>query len=153
MLFLWIAFPWKFHSISSPHPPPCLFFFWNRPFALPIKNRGGQFLKMAKVTGQLAIFLTFRMLRSKMLEHVYMRPEVNWTKLENSNYFLMLFCLHGNLQGDFTAATYQTIARLIWFTLHMCKSYLLINANLMQNNRYCTIGCFLNNSSKAHDTH
>ena len=33
--------------------------------------------------------------------------------------------------------------------LHMCKWYLLINANLMQN-RCCAIGCFLNNSSKTH---
>ena len=35
-----------------------------------------------------------------------MIPEVN------SNRFEMSFCLHGNLHGDFTAATFQTIARL-----------------------------------------
>ena len=40
------------------------------------------------------------------LDHIYMRPEMN------SNRFEMSFCLHGNLHGDFTAATFQTIARL-----------------------------------------
>ena len=39
-------------------------------------------------------------------EHVSMRLKVN------SNRFEMSFCLHGNLHGDFTAATFQTIARL-----------------------------------------
>ena len=46
------------------------------------------------------------------LEHVYMRPEVNSNRFEISNRFEMLFHLHGNLHGDFTAATFQTIARL-----------------------------------------
>ena len=41
-----------------------------------------------------------------------MRPEVNLNRFEISNRFEMLFCLHGNLHGDFTAATFQTIARL-----------------------------------------
>ena len=36
-----------------------------------------------------------------------MRPEVN------SNRFEMSFRLHGSLHGDFTAATFQTIARPI----------------------------------------
>ena len=40
-----------------------------------------------------------------VLEHVYMRLEVN------SNRFEMSFRLHGNLHGDFTAATFQTMAR------------------------------------------
>ena len=38
-------------------------------------------------------------------EHVYMRPKVNSNRLE------MLFRLHGNLHIDFTAASFQTIAR------------------------------------------
>ena len=44
--------------------------------------------------------------------HVYMRPEVNSKRFEISNCFEMSFRLHGNLHGDFTAATFQTIARL-----------------------------------------
>ena len=49
---------------------------------------------------------------SGKLEHVYMRPEVNSNRFEISNRFEMSFRLHGNLHGDFTAATFQTIARL-----------------------------------------
>ena len=45
-------------------------------------------------------------------EHVYMRPEVNLNRLEISNRFEMSFRLHGNLNGYFTVATFQTIARL-----------------------------------------
>ena len=45
-------------------------------------------------------------------EHVYMRPEVNSNQCEISNRFEMSFRLHGNLHRDFTAATFQTIARL-----------------------------------------
>ena len=45
------------------------------------------------------------------LDHVSMRPEVNSNRFEISNRFEM-FRLHGNLHGDFTAATFQTIARL-----------------------------------------
>ena len=41
-----------------------------------------------------------------------MRPEVNSNWFEISNRFEMSFRLHGNLHGDFTAATFQTIARL-----------------------------------------
>ena len=41
-----------------------------------------------------------------------MRPEANSNRFEISNRFEMSFCLHGNLHGDFTAATVQTIARL-----------------------------------------
>ena len=40
-----------------------------------------------------------------------MRPEVNSNRFEISNRFEMTFRLHGNLHGDFTAATFQTIAR------------------------------------------
>ena len=58
-------------------------------------------------------------------EHVYMRTEVNSNQFEISNSFEMSFCLHGNLHGDFTAATCQTIARLY------CKWCLLINAKQM----------------------
>ena len=41
-----------------------------------------------------------------------MRPEVNSNQFEISNCLEMSFHLHGNLHGDFTAATFQTIARL-----------------------------------------
>ena len=40
-----------------------------------------------------------------MLEHVYMRPEVNLNRFEISDCFEMSFRLHGNLHRDFTAAT------------------------------------------------
>ena len=41
-----------------------------------------------------------------------MRPEVNSKRFEMSNRFEMSFRLHGNLHIDFTAASFQTIARL-----------------------------------------
>ena len=41
------------------------------------------------------------------LEHVYMRTEVNSNRFEISNRFEMSLRLHGNLHGDFTAATFQ----------------------------------------------
>ena len=44
-----------------------------------------------------------------MIEHVYMRPEVNSNRVEISNRFEMSFRLHGNLHGNFTAATFQII--------------------------------------------
>ena len=40
-----------------------------------------------------------------------MRPEAKLKRFEISNRFEMSFRLHGNLQGDFAAATFQTIAR------------------------------------------
>ena len=43
-----------------------------------------------------------------------MRPEVNSHRFEISNRFEMSFRLHGNLHGDFTAATSQTMTRLYW---------------------------------------
>ena len=46
-----------------------------------------------------------------VFEHVYMRSEVNSNQLKISNRFEMLFCLYGNLRGDFTVASFQTIAR------------------------------------------
>ena len=46
------------------------------------------------------------------LENVYMKSEVNSNRFEISNRFEMVFRLHGNLHGDFTAAAFQTIARL-----------------------------------------
>ena len=46
------------------------------------------------------------------LEHVYMIPEMNSKRFEISNRFEMSFRLHGSLYGDFTAATFQTTARL-----------------------------------------
>ena len=42
---------------------------------------------------------------------VYMRPEVNSNRFENSSGFGILFRLRGNLHKDFTAASFQTIAR------------------------------------------
>ena len=53
----------------------------------------------------------FSMRKNEILEHVYMRPEENLNRFEISNRFEMLFRLHGNLHGDFTVATFQTIAR------------------------------------------
>ena len=47
-----------------------------------------------------------------MLEHVYMRFEVNSNRFEISNRFEMSFRLHGNLHEDFTATTFQKLARL-----------------------------------------
>ena len=46
-----------------------------------------------------------------LCEHVYMRPEVNSNRFEISNCFEMSFRLYGNLHGDFTAATFQSIGR------------------------------------------
>ena len=40
-----------------------------------------------------------------------MTPEVNSNQFEISNRLEMLFRLHGNLRGDFTTATFQTIER------------------------------------------
>ena len=40
-----------------------------------------------------------------------MRPEVNSNRFEISNRYEMSFRLHGNLHGDFTAATFKTIAK------------------------------------------
>ena len=54
-------------------------------------------------------FITY--LDKNNLEHVYMRPEVNSNRFEISHRFEMLFRLHGNLHRDFTAASFQTIAR------------------------------------------
>ena len=48
---------------------------------------------------------------STLLEHVYMRPEMNSNRFDISNRFEMSFRLDGNLHGDFTA-TFQTMARL-----------------------------------------
>ena len=60
------------------------------------------------------------------LEHVYMRPEeVNSNRFEISNRFEMSFCLHGNLHGDFN---FPNNGKAL---LHMCKWYLVINANLI----------------------
>ena len=63
-----------------------------------------------------------------LLEHVYMRPEVNSNQFEISNHCERLFLLHGkfttvklqisnlfqiffHLHGDFTATTFQTTVR------------------------------------------
>ena len=64
----------------------------------------------------------------EILEHVYMRPEVNSNRFEISNRFEKSFRLHGNFTtanpeisnlsqksfrfyGDFTAATFQTVVK------------------------------------------
>ena len=47
-----------------------------------------------------------------ILEYVYMIREVNSNRFEISNGFEMPFRLDGNLHGDFTVATFETIARL-----------------------------------------
>ena len=41
-----------------------------------------------------------------------MIPEVNSDRFETSKRFEMSFRLRGNFHGDFTAATFQTIAKL-----------------------------------------
>ena len=46
--------------------------------------------------------------------HVYMRPEVNSNWFEISNHLEVSFRLHCNLHGNFTAATFQTIAKLYY---------------------------------------
>ena len=61
----------------------------------------------------------------KKLEHVYMRPEVNSNRFEISNHFEMSFGLYGNLRGDFTVATFQTIARYQMISFNYAN---LINA-------------------------
>ena len=58
------------------------------------------------------LFVPFLTLSTRSLGHIYMRLEVNPNRFEASNHFEMSFRLHGNLHGDFTEATFQTIARL-----------------------------------------
>ena len=43
-----------------------------------------------------------------------MRLAVSSNRFKISNRFEMSFRLHDNLDGDFTAATFQTLARLYW---------------------------------------
>ena len=75
------------------------------------------FVHLLKISENQMVFVFFfreyrkAALARNTLEHVYMIPEVNSNRFEISNRFEMLFCLHGNLHGDFTAATFQTIAR------------------------------------------
>ena len=77
---------------------------------------GGEKNFHVSVITELVLWLndTFSMVTSKVpnLEHVYMRPEVNSNWFEISNRFEMSFRLHGILHGYFTAATFQTIAKL-----------------------------------------
>ena len=47
-----------------------------------------------------------------LLEHVYVRPEVNSDRFEILNHFEIAFRLYGSLHWDFTAATFQTIPKL-----------------------------------------
>ena len=54
-----------------------------------------------------------------------MRPEVNSNLFELSNRFEMSFRLHGSLHGD---VNFPNNSKAL---LHMCKWYLLINANLI----------------------
>ena len=45
-------------------------------------------------------------------DHVYMRSEVNSNRSEISNRFEMSSRVHGNLHGDFTATSFETVERL-----------------------------------------
>ena len=72
--------------------------FWHPIHLCPSKNSDGVLLL-------LHIFI-LQGRKNIAIEHVYMSPDVN------SNRFEMSFRLHGNLHGDFTAVTFQTIARL-----------------------------------------
>ena len=60
---------------------------------------------------------------SKILEHVYMRSEVNSNRFVISNRFEMSFPLQCNLHRDFTEASFQTIARPYWpkWNLHQSE--------------------------------
>ena len=72
----------------------------------------GKVGKEILVSSRLGFLEKFSANNFALSEHVYMRPEVNSNQCEISNRFEMLFRLHGNLHRDFTAATFQTIARL-----------------------------------------
>ena len=52
---------------------------------------------------QIILYLLLQKLQFFMIEHVYMRPEVNSNQSEISNLFEKLFRLHGN----FTAANLE----------------------------------------------
>ena len=75
------------------------------------RNNLCDFVKDADFAGIQQMFLVcfinkVSIIKRIVYEHVYMRPKVNSNRLE------MLFRLHGNLHIDFTAASFQTIARL-----------------------------------------
>ena len=76
-----------------------------------------------------------------------MRPKVNSDWFKISKHFEMLSRLHGNLHGDFTAATFQTIARLY---CTYANDILQSTPIQLMKNKCCTIDCILNNSSKTH---
>ena len=59
-----------------------------------------------------------------IVEHVYMRNQVNLNPFEISNHFKKLFCLHGN----FTVATFQAILR---FSFTCANDNFSINTNLI----------------------
>ena len=59
--------------------------------------------------------IAFSIRISYILEHVYMRPEVNSNRFKISNRFEMSFRLHGNLHGDFN---FPNNSKTL---LHMCK--------------------------------
>ena len=67
--------------------------------------------KISKMKLFAKILNDFQLL-TMVFEHVHMRPEVNSSRFEIRNRFEMSFRLHGNLDGDFNAATFQTIAKL-----------------------------------------
>ena len=79
-------------------------------------------------------------------EHVYMRSKVNSNRFEVSNRIEMSFRLHGNLYR-FHCGNFPNNSKTL---LHMYKSYLLINANLINGKQMLRYWLFLNNSSKAH---
>ena len=59
-----------------------------------------------------AISSRFQVFQLFVCEHVYTGPDVNSNRFEISNRFGISFRLHGNLHEEFTAATFQAIARL-----------------------------------------
>ena len=61
-----------------------------------------------------------------IFEHVYMKPEVNSNRFEISNHFEMSFSLHGNLHGDFTAATFK-VCKMAKFSSEHIKKILAIH--------------------------
>ena len=80
-----------------------------------LHNLGGLATDQSSKTSliwQLCSFFTQKSKKRRYLEHVYMSPEVNSNRFEISNRFEMSFRLHGNLHRNFTAASFQTIARL-----------------------------------------
>ena len=65
-------------------------------------------IKIAYSKLSLATHNNYYLSKPDNLEHVYMISEMNSNRFEISNRFEMSFCLH----GDFTAPSFQIVARL-----------------------------------------